>query len=158
MSLSELVWTSNAIVIGTPVDAVSQWEDEGDGRRIVTVSKIDVLQALDRRPPRDSQMYVQTLGGRVGGIGQIVHGEAELDARRPQVLFLGPGQRGRLRVMGRAQGHYPLLDDESGTPRLRTSPRLGDFVVQDPYSAVARLRGATVSACERMIAEEIDAR
>jgi hypothetical protein len=158
ISLAELVWTSSAIVIGSPLEATSHWEQDGDTRRIVTVSKVEVLQPLDRRAPRDSHLYVQTLGGRVGGIGQVVHGEASLDRGHPQVLFLTPGTLGRLRVMGMAQGHYPLRDDVSGTPRLRQSPRLGDFFVQDPYGAVARLRGTTVSACEQMIAEELDAR
>jgi hypothetical protein len=158
MSLSELVWTSSAIVVGTPVEAVSNWEDEGDGRRIITVSKVEVLQTLDERSPKDTHVYVETLGGVVGEIGQIVHGEAALESKRPQVLFLGPGLSGRLRIVGMAQGHYLLKDDETGTPRLHTSPRLSEFVVKDPYSAVARLRGTTVSTCEQLIAEELDAR
>jgi hypothetical protein len=145
-----------AIVVGRRIESTSRWEDEG-GRRIVTVSKVEVLQALDRRAPSDSHVYVETLGGRVGGIGQIVHGEASIE-QAPQVLFLEPGRQGRLRVVGRAQGHYPLANDDRGTPRLRTSPRLGDFVVQDPFGAVARLRGTTVTSCEQMIAEELDAR
>lgn len=158
LSLTELVWTSSSIVIGSPVESVSDWETDDGSRRIVTVSRVEILQSLDRRPPKDSHVFVQTLGGRIGGIGQIVHGEATLHRARPQVLFLGPGNRGRLRIVGRAQGHYPLSKDEFGTQRLSTSPRLADFVVKDPFAAVARLRGATLSACERMIAEELDAR
>jgi hypothetical protein len=155
VSLLELVSASSAIVVGVPRRASSAWEGDGDGRRIVTLSRVEVLQAINERAPKDSIVTVQTLGGRVRDVGQIVHGEAALELNRPAVLFLRAARKGQLRVTAMAQGHYPLRDDERGDPRLHQSPRLGDFVVTDPYGAVARLRGKTLGACERLIAEEL---
>jgi hypothetical protein len=160
VSLTYLVKASTAILVAVPRAAASRWEEQGGSRRIVTVSEVEILQILDGREPSDSRLFVQTLGGRVGNVGQLVHGEAELDRDKPQLMFLRPSEgfgnsAGRLRLTGLAQGHYPIVDDDSGTPRLRLSPRLSDFVKPDPFSAVARLRGQTLSRCEALIAEEL---
>lgn len=155
ISLSELVTLSRAVVVGTPRSASCAWETQGNTRRIVTVSEVEVVQSVDGRAVSDTRLFVKTLGGKVGDIGQIVHGEASLELQRPSVLFLRDADRGRLAVTAMAQGHFPLLDDDSGTPRLHTSPKLGDFVADDPYCAVARLRGKTVTACEELVLEEL---
>lgn len=155
VSLGRLVGSSTTIVVGAPRAATSRWEERGGTRRIVTASEVEVLQVLAHRAPKDSSLVVQTLGGRVGDIGQVVHGEAQLDLDRPAVLFLREGDAGRLRVTALAQGHYRLEDDESGTPRLLPSPLLGEFLMQDPFGAVARLRGQTLRRCETLILEEL---
>jgi hypothetical protein len=150
-----LVATSTAILVGAPRNAVSRWETQGGSRRIVTVSEVEVLEVHARRPPKDSWVQVQTLGGQVGDVGQLVHGEAALSLDRPQVLFLRPFDQGRLRVTALAQGHYPLGEDETGTPRLSASPRLAEFIRKDAFGAVARLRGKTLDSCHAMILEEL---
>lgn len=156
IALGELVGRSSAIVVGTPRQASCTWEGQKGARRIVTYSQVEVLQSIDGRPTGDSYVHVRTLGGHVGDIGQIVHGEATLDLQKPQVLFLHPNASGSFSVTALAQGHYPLLNDETGTPRLQSSPRLGDFVTDDPFCAVARLRGRTVGSCEQLVWEELN--
>lgn len=142
-------------MVGAPRARSSRWEKEGGSKRIVTVSEVEVLQVLDGRPTKDTTLRVRTLGGHVGDIGQVVHGEAALELDRPQVLFLRPVDDARLRLTGLAQGHYPLTEDETGTPRLSASPRLADFTAKNPFSAVVRLRGQTLQTCEAMILEEL---
>jgi hypothetical protein len=149
------VQNSRFALVGTPKEAHSNWESDGRGRRIVTYTKVEMLQSIDGRTPDDSVMYVRTLGGRVGDVGQIVHGEAELERDRPSVLFLHEAVSGAYGITAMAQGHYPLSVDEDGVHRLGVSRTLSEFITKDPYSAVARLRGKTVAAAERLVLEAL---
>lgn len=151
LSLPELVSGSRLVLVGTPTSAESHWEKRQGGQRIVTYTRVEVLSVLSHQHPSDSQLYVRTLGGKVGDIGQIVHGEAELALHGTGVLFLHDWQDGVFGVTGLAQGHYPLENDDSGTPRLHVNPGLAHFVAKDPQSAVNRLRGRSVGACQELV-------
>lgn len=154
--LPELIANSRMALVATPREAVSNWEGAGSSRRIVTYSRLEVHQPMHGHHPDSSQLYVRTLGGRVGDIGQVVHGEAELTLNQASVFFLHDIESELFRVTAMAQGHYPLLRDGEGVDRLTTSPKLADFVVQDPHCAVVKLRGKTVSAAERLLASEVE--
>jgi hypothetical protein len=65
----------------------------------------------------DSEILVRTLGGKVGKIGQVVHGEALLRIGESAVLFVGDAPDGTPSIAGMSQGHYPLRPDSSGTRR-----------------------------------------
>ncbi len=156
ISLPELVHLSRFAVVATAREANSAWERDSAGKRIVTTTRLEVQQPLDERAPPDSQLFVRTLGGRVGDIGQIVHGEAELEKNKPAVFFLHEPMDGVFGITAMAQGHYPLAADSQGTFRLSVSPRLGDFFQRSALSAVSRLRGRTVADCERLVLEALD--
>jgi hypothetical protein len=153
-SLQELVQTSEHIVVATPRVGDSAWEDVGGSRRIVTYTRLTVDEILDGRNPADSELMVRTLGGQVGPLGQVVHGEAELRRDEVCVLFLKDRRDGTFRVTGLAQGHYPLLFDGTGTRRLSTSPNLAEVLGKhdDSKAAVSLLRGQSLEKARALIA------
>ncbi len=157
VSLEKLVHYSHLAVVATMREAVGTWERTPTGKRIVTYSRVEVHQPLDGRSPPEGELTIRTLGGRVGDTGQVVHGEAELTLNEPAVFFVRPADAGSFAITAMAQGHYPLDEDEQGTYRLSTSPRLADFIRRDPDSAVSRLRGKSVADCERLVLEALNA-
>ena len=149
MTLTDLVGYSDRVVVAMPLEAISRWETVGKRRRIVTYTRLRVDDSLDESGTGD-ELTVRTLGGRVGEVGQIVHGEALLLVGRPAVVFLQPGAAGSFRVTGMAQGHFPLKADSAGKTRLTPSPRLGELVGAD-RSAVKKLVGQTVTSAKQLV-------
>ncbi len=153
LSTRELLGASRAVVRAEPVEAFSQWETIGDRRRIVTFTRILVNEGVvgDAEP----EILVRTLGGRVGKIGQVVHGEAALRLHEPGLLFLQDSSEGITHVTGMAQGHYRMLSDERGAVRLRPSPRLGTLLppAKSPAgkAAVRELEGLTFPEARSVI-------
>lgn len=152
VSLPELVGSSRYALVGAATQAYSRWETVGKSRRIVTYVELEVLQSIDGRPPAEPALTLRTLGGRVGDIGQLVHGEArfELDARA--VVFLSPREDGVFNVTAMAQGHYPLLAEADDVLRLRASPYMPALLDTDG-SAVQRLVRRTVPEAEQLIVD-----
>jgi hypothetical protein len=155
LSLTELVQTSTYALVAIARDASSNWEDDGHGKRIVTYTRLEAQQPLDGRSSPNSDVYVRTLGGEVGDIGQIVQGEAEIQRNVPAVFFLRDSLAGVFAVTGMAQGHYALRADREGTHRLLPGRNLNEEVLADPMAAVARLRDKTLVDCEHLIVEEM---
>ena len=112
MPLEQLVRRSAHVLKGRPLEAYSEWTRIGDQKRIVTYTRVRVDETLVG--DGDSELLVRTLGGTVGNIGQVVHGEAELMLNEDCVAFLMPTREGVLGVTAMAQGHYPLASDQSG--------------------------------------------
>ena len=157
ISLPQLVGLSQYALVGTPTDASSRWETVGASRRIVTYLQVDVSHPIDGRPPPETTLLVRTLGGTVGDIGQLVHGEARLELGEQAVVFLAPSRDGVLGVTGMAQGHYPLSFDTARIARLRPSPDMPALVdIKD--CAVQRLVSRTVVEAEQMVSEIMLAR
>ena len=138
-------------MVGVPDSGFSRWEMVAGSKRIVTYTRVRVEETL-AGTPSGAELLVRTMGGQVGKIGQVVHGEAVLRPGERSVLFVRPGEDGRLAISGMAQGHYPLRADEKGALRLAASPALARLV-QPAGSAVARLSGQTLSVCQRLISE-----
>src|SRR5687768_4641577 len=78
LSLSELVKRSRFAVLATALSQESSWQQVGDSRRIVTTTRTRVDELVTGEKPETSEILVRTLGGRVGKIGQMVEGEADL--------------------------------------------------------------------------------
>jgi len=148
ISLPELVKTSRHTVVGVPREAFSRWEVIGRGRRIVTHSRLGVERLVSGAEVSDGELWVRTLGGRVGNIGQVVEGEATLRLGERALVFVAPSPDSVLHVTALAQGHYPLRADSAGVERLTPSPRLSVLVKGEP-SAVHLLVG-------RKLVEAID--
>lgn len=140
LSLEELSHESERILLGTALEASSRWAVIGGRRRIVTETRWRIDDAIAKQAPRDAEVMIRTLGGRIGDVGAIVHGEAELELEQPCVLFLRELPDGALRVNGMSQGHYPLLADTARILRLRASPRSSE-VMSDERGAIRRLVG-----------------
>ncbi len=147
--LEALVGRSHHVLLGEPLEAFSVWERSKGQKQIVTYTRVRTSDVLAGADPQDTELLVRTLGGRVGELGQLVHGEAQLVLGDRSVLFLMPG-RGALAVTAMAQGHYPLRRDPSGLERLRRSPTLAELVDQ-AGSAVKRLHGQSVADARSLV-------
>jgi hypothetical protein len=147
VSLPELLRSSTAVGFAASSEASSRWEEIGGSKRIVTYHRVGFDELL---VGQDRELWVRTLGGRVGDIAQIVHGEAELRVGEPCLLFVSPGRDGVSVVTEMAQGHYPLRD-QGGALRLHPSPRLGTLVRPDGSAAkalIGRTRGEARSVLD----------
>lgn len=151
VSLAELTQASRHVLVGVPVESFSQWETIGDARRIVTYSRVLTRDDLDGSDP-EAELLVRTLGGRVGDIAQLVHGEARLKQGDPNALFVHQNHDGTLVVTAMAQGEFPLQVDQRGVERLERSPALGDMTTLS-RSAVLALDGRDLVTARRLIRE-----
>ncbi len=147
--VEELVARSQHVLLAEPLDAESVWEQIGQRRHIVTYTRVRALELLAGADPKQEELMVRTLGGRVGELGELVHGEAMLELGMRGVLFVMP-TRGALGVTAMAQGHYPLLRDTAGVERLRRSPEAAELVGEDG-SAVKRLNGLQVTEARSLL-------
>lgn len=124
LGLGELATSSSAVVVGTPGDKVSLWE-EAAGRRIVTYTQVHVDRTVAGEA--GSNVWIRTLGGAVGDVGQEVSGEPRIDRGTKSLLFLR--KRGNVySITGRGQGLYPIVTDKKGVSRVTPSPDAGLLV------------------------------
>jgi len=142
--MTDLVAGATLVVAGTPLDSRSLWEgDATTGRRIVTYTRVKVDRLLDGTA--QDEVWVRTLGGEVGDIGQQVAGEAVLRAGQPSLLFLRGRTDGTLVVVGMGQGQYPLENGPlGGTARVR-SPLEGGHLVPRAGALGAAQRSARLA-------------
>lgn len=150
MTLEELVGRSQHALIGTPLDSRCVYLTIGGRRSLVTETRLRVEGVLALATPSDAELTIRTLGGQLDGVGEIVHGQAQLFRGEMCVGFLEPGPDGAYWVTGMAQGHYPL-DRADSALVLRASPELPNIVNWD-RSAVKRLTGTRLSEAERLVA------
>jgi hypothetical protein len=136
VSLAELCRASERAVVARAVDYQCRWEPVGGRRRIVTYTRLVLDETL--AGPADAEIMVRTLGGQVGDIGQVVHGEALLLIDEHALLFLMPSSDGVLGVTAMAQGHYPIRDG-----KMRASPRAPELIDAE-RSALKALAGKSV--------------
>lgn len=151
VTLAELVGRSQHVLLGTPLDAECQVMRIGGRRMLVTETRLRVEGVLALSAPSGTELVVRTLGGRLDGEGELVHGQAELDLAVRCAAFLQRGPDGVCWVTGMAQGHYPLEGAE-GSFTLRPSPHL-PTILEWERSAVKRLSGMRLADAERAIAE-----
>ena len=147
--VADLVGRSLHVMVGEPLDAESRWEQFGGRKHIVTYTRMRVHELLAGADPRQDELLVRTLGGRVGDLGELVHGEASLTLGERSVLFVMP-TRDALGVTAMAQGHYPLLRDAAGAERLRRSPEAAELLNEEG-SAVKRFTGMQVPEARELI-------
>lgn len=149
VGVEELVSRSRHVLVAEPLDAESVWEELGQRRHIVTYHRVRAVEVLAGEDPKHEELMVRTLGGRVGKLAELVHGEAVLNGGERGVLFVMPA-RGSLAVTAMAQGHYPLARDKLGAERLRRSPAAVELV-QEPGAAVRRLVGLDVASARSLL-------
>jgi hypothetical protein len=167
LDLGDLVGGSYRVALVTPTRASAGWEQADGQRRIVTRTTV-LLQDIwrsepDPRDPDDAtsdpsdagedaqEMVLLTLGGRVGEIQQRVYGEAVLRSDEPTLIFASQLRRGARRVVGMAQGHYPL-SEQDGSVRLERSRDLPQLLRRPAgRPAVDVLPTLDLSAARRLI-------
>jgi len=158
LALEDLVQESFRIALVTPTQASTAWESIGGQRRIVTRTTVllqDVWRSADE-PLASSeedaqQMVVSTLGGRVGELQQKVHGEAALREGEATLVFAGRLRDGARRIVGMAQGHYPL-GERDGQTRLLPSRNLPELLRRPSVdAAIDVLPALDLTAARRRI-------
>jgi len=153
LPVGELVARSHHVLLGEPLDSYCVWERIGNRKHIVTYTRVRAHELLGGADPKQDELMVRTLGGRVGELGELVHGEARLRLGARSVLFVMPA-REALTVTAMAQGHYPLVRDRSGSELLQRSPAAAE-VLDDPSSAVRRLPGLRVPEARALVQQAV---
>lgn len=143
LSLGELVKKSTSALVLTGVARRATWQVIGGSRRIVTETQARVEEVVTGEDPSASEVVVHTLGGRIGNIGQIVEGEAELTLGETSLTFLTALAPQNYAVTAMAQGHYPVVSDARG--KILATNRQLPALVKKTGSAVERLAGVTLS-------------
>ena len=151
VSLHDLVRLSTRVARTTALESTAQSEDVGGERHIVTYSRLRVDELIHGGPV-ESEIWVRTLGGKIDGLGEIVHGEAELALNQQSIVFLRSDADGVARVTAMAQGHYPLLIDAAGAARLQASRNMPHLVANPAgSSAVSELSGKRIDEARSLI-------
>jgi hypothetical protein len=138
-----LLRESTAAAVVTPIESHSVWENG----RIYSYARARV----DRRVAGDlgpgSEVWVRTMGGIVGKIGQLVEGEAVLAPGQPSLVFLRAAPMGVMEVATRGQGQFPIVaGDANGPARVIRNHAVGALVAPQAVasSAVTRLAADVV--------------
>jgi hypothetical protein len=135
--LDALVEESSAACVVTPVEAKSVWENG----RIYTYTRVHVERTFAGSVAAGSEVWVQTMGGTVGDIGQLVDGEAVLLPGKTSLLFLKSAPTGYV-VTARGQGQFPVvLNPSTHALTLVRNVHAGELLAPNPKT-VARLRAA----------------
>jgi hypothetical protein len=158
LGVGDLVDGSYRVALVTPTQASTGWEEADGQRRIVTRTTVllqDVWRSrsdsLGAEEDDTQEMVVLTLGGRVGHIQQKVHGEATLRRDEPVLLFASRLRNGARRVVGMAQGHYPL-DSQGDSVRLTRSRDLPELLRRSTVRpAIDVLPTLDLTAARRLI-------
>lgn len=144
IGLSQLASRANAVVVGTPIDSRSLWEQSEGRTRIVTYHRV-AIEKVAAGKLEGTETWVRTLGGTVGDIGQRVDGEAVLPRGKKLLLFLAARPEGGTRVVAMAQGAWLLVKGADGVERIKPGTERG-MIVPNPErtSATSELAGRSL--------------
>jgi len=148
LTLPALVKQSECIVVVEPLEAISLYADIGGRKSIVTDTRVRVHESWTE--PGESELTLRTLGGRLDGVGELVHGQAALELGVRGVAFLKRGRdRARWWTVGMAQGHFPLTG--SSDTSLLLAGRNLPAIVELETSAVRRLVSRQLSEARVLV-------
>jgi hypothetical protein len=122
----ELVQEASAVAVVVPTERRALWE----GNRIATYTRVHIDRLVAGQMA--GELWVRTLGGAVGETAQIVEGQAAFALGRPSLVFLRPyldpvthAPAGTFVVVERAQGQFPIAQDQGQSPRLALASNIG---------------------------------
>ena len=155
VTFDALLRAASAVIVGTVGEQRAVWE----GGRIYTYSRVHVDTAVAGELAEGSDVWVRTMGGIVGNVGQIVEGEAAFTVGRPSLLFLRHGSSplpnatgaSHLVVAGRAQGQFLIYADDASQLRVRQSSAVGGLVPATGTTSAAQLAADRIDG--RAVAE-----
>ena len=155
--LDALVQESNAACVMTPVEAKSVWENG----RIYTYTRVRVERTFAGSVAVGSEVWVQTMGGTVGDIGQLVDGEAVLNPGKTSLLFLKSAPStfsGGYVVTARGQGQFPVVQNPSTHAlALMRNAYAGALLAPNPATVAAlRARAPAVAVAVMPAADVLD--
>ena len=141
-----LVRDTTSVGVATPIEQHAVWE----GPRIVTYTRVQMESAVAGELKTSADTWVVTLGGIVGGVGQVVDGEAVLRIGVPSLLFLRPdsGNAGVHIVTARAQGQFPITLGAGTHHRVFTKSSSVGMILRHPSTAAQRLASEVIEGRE----------
>jgi hypothetical protein len=128
IDLTELAQTADTVVHGTVRRMESRWS--GDHRRIITDVELEVSETL--KGQAGSTVLLIQPGGRVGDIGQVVHGLASFSEGEEVVVFLERHGSEAFKVKAMAQGKYQVRRSADSKTVLAVPQDTGDSLLLDP--------------------------
>jgi len=148
LPLPVLVQRSERILVVEPLEAVCKYAEIGGRRSIVTDTRVRVHETWAEGD--ESELVLRTLGGRLDGVAELVHGQPELTLGVHGVAFLKLGRDQQVWwTVGMAQGHFPL-SGSSQTSRLLANRNLPSILNLET-SAVRRLVGRQLSEARELV-------
>lgn len=147
VDLPELARGSDAVVHGVVRRVESRWS--GDKLRIVTDVEIQVTESLKGQP--GGTVLVTQPGGKVGDIGQVVHGLASFTQGEEVVVFLEKRGAKAFRVASMAQGKYQVRRAADGKSVMAV-PEPSEALLLDPAT-----RKPTASALQPLTLDALKA-
>jgi hypothetical protein len=137
--VAALTSSADEVVLGRVTASASRWE----GTRIITEADIQVAAPIIGQAQAREVIKVQSPGGRVGDLAQVVQGAPQLVPGQDALLFLERNQRsGALRVVGLSQGHFAVAAGPDA--RLWATQRAAGLTMASPLSKDDK--GRTVAA------------
>ncbi len=104
-----LLKDADSVAVIVPQAATSVWEDG----RIYTYTKLKIEQSVAGDVGTGGEVWVRTMGGVVGKIGQLVDGEPVFVTGKSSLVFLRKFKSTTTyEVSARAQGQFPITIDE----------------------------------------------
>ncbi|GAC1580599.1 MAG: hypothetical protein NVS3B20_11430 [Polyangiales bacterium] len=160
LTLKDLVDRSEYVFVGIPKSRSSRWE----AGRIITYTVVGVDSVASGAIKAGDSITIRTLGGVVGDIGQIVHGEAVLPLSAPALLFIymtpsnappPPTSLPESRyITGMSQGVLPVTVGDDLLPRIGASAmNLALYPSLDPAARAAT--PASVSTVGRKVSDVV---
>ncbi len=127
--LERLVKDADHIVVGRVIDSVFF----SKANRIMTLHRIEILDALVTNLQAGEILEVITEGGKLGRIRQAVSGAAELEQDKEYLFFLEyRGNNDFAYVIGMSQGAYPItVDSLTKTKTIRPPDNLPRLLERD---------------------------
>jgi hypothetical protein len=148
MDLPVMAQGSDTVVHGTVRRVESRWS--GDRRRILTDVEIEVTEALKGQP--GSTVLLTQPGGKMGDIGQVVHGTASFTPGEEVVVFLERRGASAFQLTGMSQGKYQVKRAEDGKTALAVPEDTQQVLLLDPDT-----RQATASTRKTLTLQELKA-
>ncbi len=112
LELDELVRSADSIVLGRVVFSESFVRRDG---QIGTWHRIDVEREIRGPGAGDTEVIIETLGGRVGDVAMKVEGEPSLDVGERVIVFIsGGGPYTAFRPVGMSQGVMRVQREQAG--------------------------------------------
>jgi hypothetical protein len=138
------------VLVLNALESRCRYAEIGGRRAIITETRASVSRVIRELESSANEIIVSTLGGVLDGVGELVHGQAELTPGVSCLTFLTAAPDGSLWVTGMAQGHYPL--SSASEPSLLASPHL-PTMVDFERSAARTLIGKPLTQAERLVLE-----
>lgn len=131
LSIQQLTTFADRVAIASSVENLSIWESTDDGgQRIVTYHRVRLERSIVGEGSQE--LWVRTLGGIVGTIGQRVDGEAVIPKGQRVLLFLKKSDDNNYFVIGLGQGVYHVERGTDGIDRVKRSSSGGLIIRKFP--------------------------